>query len=161
MRARRVVCPGLLRGALAYDVNQTLGSPTLHHPRKWDDHGSATVSDRIEEMPVPLQQLLRDLVGAFRDEPSARDTSGSSPPAASPRAADVPPYSAKGAVTPDTGSRGDLHGAPTTWLDDLPLAQGHELLGPCRDCTGYWTRELTRGQKPLTCPLCKRLGPPD
>lgn len=41
-----------------------------------------------------------------------------------------------------------------------PLAQGQELLGPCRGCEGYWTRELSRGQKPLTCPVCKREGPP-
>ena len=43
---------------------------------------------------------------------------------------------------------------------ELPIAQGQELLGPCRECDGYWTRELTRGQKPLTCPVCKREGPP-
>jgi hypothetical protein len=77
--------------------------------------------DRIEEMPVPLHQLLRDLVGAFRDGPSTRDTSGSLPPAASPRAADVPFHSARGAVTQDTGSHGDLHKAPTSGFDDLSL----------------------------------------
>lgn len=42
----------------------------------------------------------------------------------------------------------------------IPVAHGHELLGPCRECGGYWTRELVRGQKPLTCPVCKREGPP-
>lgn len=42
----------------------------------------------------------------------------------------------------------------------LQVAQGQELLGPCKECGGYWTRELTRGQKPLTCPVCKREGPP-
>lgn len=44
--------------------------------------------------------------------------------------------------------------------DALPVAQGQELLGPCRGCDGYWTRERVRGQKPLTCPVCKREGPP-
>jgi hypothetical protein len=109
---------------------------------------------------VPLQQMLRDLFGSFSDEPSIRSTSGSSPPAASPRAADVASHSARGAVTQDTGSHGDPHRPPTGGPEDLTLAQGHELLGPCRDCTGYWTRELARGQKPLTCPVCKRHGPP-
>lgn len=42
----------------------------------------------------------------------------------------------------------------------LPIAQGQELLGPCRSCSGYWTREIVRGQKPRTCPVCKRDGPP-
>ena len=45
-------------------------------------------------------------------------------------------------------------------VETLPVANGHELLGPCRECDGYWTRELTRGQKPLTCAVCKRDGPP-
>lgn len=44
--------------------------------------------------------------------------------------------------------------------DELPMAQGQELLGPCRECDGYWTREIVRGQKPLTCPVCKREGQP-
>lgn len=38
----------------------------------------------------------------------------------------------------------------------LPLAQDQELLGPCRDCDGYWTRVKVRGQKPMTCPACKQ-----
>lgn len=38
---------------------------------------------------------------------------------------------------------------------DLPVADGQELLGPCRVCGGYWTRLLLRGQKPFTCPVCK------
>lgn len=42
----------------------------------------------------------------------------------------------------------------------LAIAQGQELLGPCRECDGYWTREVVRGQKPLDCPVCKRDGPP-
>ena len=40
--------------------------------------------------------------------------------------------------------------------ESLPLAQDQELLGPCRDCDGYWTRLKVRGQKPLTCPACKQ-----
>lgn len=44
--------------------------------------------------------------------------------------------------------------------NELPVAQGQEMLGPCRDCAGYWSREIVRGQKPLTCPVCKREGPP-
>jgi hypothetical protein len=79
---------------------------------------------------VPLQERVRDLFGSASSKPSTTNMSASSPSAADPPAA------------------------------DLAIAQGHELLGPCRDCTGYWTRELTRGQKPLTCPVCKRLGPP-
>lgn len=50
--------------------------------------------------------------------------------------------------------------APQDPAGSLPIAQGQELLGPCRDCDGYWTREITRGQKPLSCPVCKRDGPP-
>lgn len=48
----------------------------------------------------------------------------------------------------------------TTDPADMPLAQGQELLGPCRGCDGFWTREIVRGQKPSTCPVCKRDGPP-
>lgn len=54
----------------------------------------------------------------------------------------------------------DRASAATPVLTDLRLAQGQELLGPCRECSGYWTRERTRGQKPQTCPVCKRMGPP-
>lgn len=42
----------------------------------------------------------------------------------------------------------------------LNVAQGQELMGPCQGCDGYWTREVKRGQKPQTCPVCKREGPP-
>lgn len=44
---------------------------------------------------------------------------------------------------------------------ELPIAQGQELLGPCGTCDGYWTRQIVRGQKPLTCPVCKREGAPE
>jgi hypothetical protein len=106
---------------------------------------------------VPIHQRLRDLVDAVSPRPSTSNTSATSSPAA-PRAADT--SSRQAAATKDAGSHGDPHSPPTSGLDDLALAQGQELLGPCRDCNGYWTRELTRGQKPLSCPVCKRLGPP-
>jgi hypothetical protein len=89
---------------------------------------------------VPIRQRLRDLVGSV----SSRSTSNNS--------ASLP--------TEDALSRGGPHSPPTSGLDEFALAQGQELLGPCRDCNGYWTRELARGQKPLSCPGCKRLGPP-
>ena len=58
---------------------------------------------------------------------------------------------------PDTGEEPDLgqasdEGAASA---DLLIANGHELLGPCKVCAGYWTRVKARGQKPLTCPVCK------
>jgi hypothetical protein len=105
---------------------------------------------------VPIHQRRRDLVDAVANRPSTNKTSATSSPGA--RAADVSSHQA--AATEDAGSHGDPHNPPTSGLDDLALAQGQELLGPCRDCNGYWTRELTRGQKPLSCPVCKRLGPP-
>jgi hypothetical protein len=109
---------------------------------------------------VALQQRLRDLVGSVSNKLTTSNASASSPPAAAPRAADVRSHPAGAVVTDGTGSHGDPHMAPTGGLDDLAIAHGHELVGPCRDCAGYWTRELARGQKPLTCPVCKRLGPP-
>lgn len=39
--------------------------------------------------------------------------------------------------------------------EGLPIAEGQELLGPCRTCEGYWTRIKVRGAKPQTCPVCK------
>jgi hypothetical protein len=104
---------------------------------------------------VHLQQRLRDLVGSIGNKPPPRNTSTSPPSDAPPHAAEVTSQPAGAAVID-----GDPHGAQTRGLDDLVIAQGQELLGPCQDCTGYWTRELARGQKPLTCPVCKRLGPP-
>lgn len=56
---------------------------------------------------------------------------------------------------------GDDHVRADEMVDELPVAQGQEMLGPCRECAGYWTRIVKRGQKPQTCPLCKRDGPPD
>lgn len=107
---------------------------------------------------MPLQQRLRDLVGYVTNRPSTRNTSASSSPAAGPRATEV--SSRQAAATEDAGSHGDPHSPLTSGSDGLALAQAQELLGPCRDCNGYWTRELARGQKPLSCPVCKRLGPP-
>ena len=106
---------------------------------------------------MPLHQRLRELVGYVSNRPSTRDTSAS----ATPPSADVSIRPSRDAVTEAAGSHGDPHGSPTSGFDDLPLAQGQELLGPCRDCGGYWTRELVRGQKPLSCPVCKHLGPPE
>ena len=107
---------------------------------------------------MPIHQRLRDLVGSVSNRPSTRNTPAILPPTAAPQATDV--SSRQAAATEDAGSHGDPHSPPTSGLHDLALAQGQELLGPCRDCNGYWTRELTRGQKPLSCPVCKRLGPP-
>lgn len=106
---------------------------------------------------MPLQQLLRDLVGIVSNRPSTVNASANSL-AAGPRPAEV--SSRQAAATEDAGSQSDPHSSQTSGSDDLTLAQGQELLGPCRDCNGYWTRELARGQKPLSCPVCKRLGPP-
>jgi hypothetical protein len=107
---------------------------------------------------VPIHQRLRDLVGFASNRPSTRSASATLPPAAALRAADV--SSGQAAATEDVGSDGDPHSPPTSGFGDLPIAQGQELLGPCRDCNGCWTRKLARGQKPLSCPVCKRLGPP-
>lgn len=42
-------------------------------------------------------------------------------------------------------------------MEGLPIAEGQELLGPCRTCEGYWTRIKVRGAKPQTCPVCKEV----
>jgi hypothetical protein len=105
---------------------------------------------------VPIHQRLRDLVDAVANRPPTTNPSATSPPGT--RAADA--SSRQPEATEADRSRGEPHSPPTSRSDDLALAQGQELLGPCRDCNGYWTRELTRGQKPQSCPVCKRLGPP-
>jgi hypothetical protein len=46
---------------------------------------------------------------------------------------------------------------PTEVAEELPIAEGQELLGPCNTCHGYWTRIKVRGAKPQTCPVCKDL----
>ena len=107
---------------------------------------------------MPISQRFRNLVGSVSSRPFTRNNSASLSPAAAPRAADS--SSRQAAATEDGKSYGDPRRPPTSKLDDLALAQAQELLGPCRDCNGYWTRELARGQKPLSCPVCKRLGPP-
>ena len=106
---------------------------------------------------MPLHHRLRELVGYVSNRPSMRGASASS----TSTLADPSTRPSRGDVTEDAGSHGDPHRSPTSGFGDLPLAQGQELLGPCRNCGGYWTRELVRGQKPLSCPVCKRLGPPE
>ncbi len=135
----------------AENVSSRSGSPSY-----WTTAVQLASSTDRGDVPVPLHKRLRDLVvGSVSNRPSTRNTSASS----GPPAAEVPTRPSSGAATEDAGSHGNLHRSPTSGLDDLPLAQGQELLGPCRDCSGYWTRELARGQKPLSCPVCKRLGP--
>ena len=107
---------------------------------------------------MPIHQRLRDLMDAVANRPSTTNPSATSSPAGA-RAADASSRQVA-ATEADAGSQGEPHSPPTSGSDDLALAQGQELLGPCRDCNGYWTREVTRGQKPLSCPVCKRLGPP-
>ena len=107
---------------------------------------------------MPLHQGLRDLVGSVINRSPTRSASATLPPPIAPRASDASPRQA--VATEDVGSHRAPHSPLTSGLDDFALAQGQELLGPCRDCNGYWTRELARGQKPLSCPVCKRLGPP-
>ena len=107
---------------------------------------------------MPIYQRFRGLVGSVSSRSATRNDSASLPPTVAARAADFSSRSA--AATEGAESNGNPHSALTSGLDDLALAQGQELLGPCRDCNGYWTRELARGQKPLSCPVCKRLGPP-
>jgi hypothetical protein len=106
---------------------------------------------------VPIHQRLRDLVDTVANRPSTTNPSATSSPGE--RAADVSSRHLA-ATEANAGSQGEPTSPPTSGSDDLALAQGQELLGPCRDCNGYWTRELTRGQKPLSCPVCKGLGPP-
>lgn len=108
---------------------------------------------------MPLRERLREVFGRASSEPSAKgDPPASSPPVAVPIEADSAPSPSRASGTEASGRHeGTLTGMPSS----LPIAQGHELLGPCRDCAGHWTRELTRGKKPLTCPVCKRLGPPE
>lgn len=80
---------------------------------------------------------------------------------ASVSAGEEPTRAEKSPPFPTSPSPSPARGITTDEAADvLPVAQGQELLGPCRECAGYWTRELTRGQKPLTCPVCKREGPP-
>lgn len=109
---------------------------------------------------MQLRERLRGLFGPASDESSTGETYASSPSVAASAAADVPSSPPGEAPTHDARRNGDTEGSPTRRLDGLPLAHGQELLGPCRDCSGYWTREVVRGQKPLTCPVCKRSGPP-
>lgn len=111
---------------------------------------------------MQFRERLRDLFGSARDATSTGDTSANSSPIESaPRSADVTPPPGGEAVFDDARSHDDTEKSPTSGgTNGLLIAQGQELLGPCRLCTGYWTRELTRGQKPLTCPVCKRHGPP-
>jgi hypothetical protein len=59
-------------------------------------------------------------------------------------------------AAPSQRASGDEQAAAEHLSESLPLAQDQELLGPCRDCDGYWTRLKVRGQKPLTCPACKQ-----
>lgn len=111
-------------------------------------------------MPVPLRERLRNVFSPAINGSSTGDGSAISPPASVPIEAEARPRPAEATQTEERGRHGDADSTPASELTSLPIAQGHELLGPCRGCTGYWTRELTRGQKPLTCPVCKRLGPP-
>lgn len=110
---------------------------------------------------MPLRERLREVFGPASSEPAAAgDTSASPPPVEVPIEADAAPPPNQASGTEASGRGEDASSRLTSRPSDLPIAQGHELLGPCRDCAGHWTRELTRGQKPLTCPVCKRFGPP-
>lgn len=103
-----------------------------------------------------LADRLRDLFAGTRDGP--RDTPQQAGPMTT---APGPKSGSKDSVTNSADAKEILEGPkPVSSTEWPPAAQGQELLGPCRECDGYWTRELVRGQKPLTCPVCKRRGPP-
>jgi hypothetical protein len=108
---------------------------------------------------VPLRERLRELFGSASNEPSTDDGSAAAPSAPPSTAAHVASPAVGKTRTEETSGRVDTDDPLTSGSGGLPIAQGQELLGPCRDCTGYWTRELAPGQKPLTCPICKRVGP--
>lgn len=74
----------------------------------------------------------------------------------------IPPVAMPGLAERNQGTTRSITGTGSSSISPgrLNVAQGHELLGPCRDCDGHWAREIVRGQKPLTCPVCKREGPP-
>lgn len=96
---------------------------------------------------MPVRERLRQLFGADRLRPEEGDRDPTSDDAARE---DAP-------VPVGAGPSDDAVSASPA---DLPIAQGQELLGPCDACGGCWTREITRGRKPETCPVCKREGPP-
>lgn len=92
---------------------------------------------------MKLTKRIRALLGL---EPSEDGQASPSVP--------VPPTSS----VPVLGARSSRQQRSETVdpAEALPTARGQELLGPCRECDGYWTREVVRGQKPLTCRVCKR-----
>lgn len=99
---------------------------------------------------MPVGDRLRQLFGADRAD-SERDEPHEEPGSDGVATEGAPAQAAADNPTAPESS------SPT----DLVIAQGQELLGRCEGCSGYWTREVVRGQKPRTCPVCKREGPPD
>lgn len=74
--------------------------------------------------------------------------------------APIPVTRMPGLGLPRSANIHDGGGSSGTSADGLKIAQGQELLGPCEGCGGSWTREVKRGRKPGTCPVCKQEGPP-
>lgn len=100
-----------------------------------------TLTERIRDIFVP-------------EDDRAEDPSGNGPPQPDPETRPVTTQRDRPAPRESFTQARDP-------AETLSVAQGQELLGPCRECDGYWTREPKRGQKPQTCPVCKREGPPN
>ncbi|MBW3664971.1 MAG: hypothetical protein KY469_17895 [Actinobacteria bacterium] len=87
-----------------------------------------------------------------RDEAASSQDTTDAPPEPAPDPPREPDPAPPPAEEPETGAAERSEHLS----ESLPLAQDQELLGPCRDCDGYWTRLKVRGQKPMTCPACKQ-----
>lgn len=100
---------------------------------------------------MTTSERVRRLLGRHKDEDlNEHDGAIGADRSLAQSTADEPP-------APDSKQRPAVPKRSPTQPDSatLPVADGHELLGPCRVCAGYWTRIVVRGQKPRTCPVCK------
>lgn len=106
-----------------------------------------------------LMQQMRNWLGRDGDD-SRPDGDGRPVPIPAVRPPFTKAVSARPQRPATEAARTDEQAEQEASPEQMKVAQGQELLGPCRECDGYWTREVARGQKPLTCPVCKREGPP-
>lgn len=109
---------------------------------------------------MTFRETVQKLFGSSSaDDSSAEERHAETPSGAGAVPRDEPSRSSAPPALRDDDA-GVAPDANNSAADAFRVAHGQELLGPCRLCGGHWTRELTRGKKPVTCPVCKRLGPP-